>query len=115
MTTSEIHLRRGVIEDAERLSRFASRTFYETFVGTATEEDLQAAIIATYGVAQQRQEISDPRASFILAECDGELVGFAHLTVEDANSIELNRIYVTIDHERHRPCEPSSPRSFERL
>ena len=87
MTTREIHLRRGVIEDAERLSRFASRTFYETFVGTATEEDLQAAIIATYGVTQQRQEISDPCASFILAECDGELVGFAYFTVEDANSI----------------------------
>ena len=90
----DVEFRKATIGDAARLSAFAAVTFYETFVGTATEEDLQAAIRDAYGVFQQTQEIADPRASIILAERMGELVGFAHFTVEDVFSVELNRIYV---------------------
>ena len=94
-------IRRGSPIDAEALAALGSRVFQETFGAVNDPGDMALYLSRTYGRAHQARELADPGISTLLAESDGEIVGFAQLragpsppSVEGPAPIEVQRFYV---------------------
>ena len=68
-------LRRGQVSDAAELATFAARTFVEAFGAENDPEDLRAHLEASFGVAQQTEQLEDPETITVLAHAEGELRG----------------------------------------
>ena len=97
-----IVIRPAVQSDAASLAALAERTFREAFAADNSAENLDRHCALKFGTTQQAGEISDPQLVTVLAEVEGDLVGFAQLRlgqatacVEARRPAELHRIYVT--------------------
>ena len=88
-----IPIRRGTSADAAKLAEFARRTFYETFAGTAPDDDMTLFLSQAYGEPQQRAELEDAGLITLIAEEDGVIAAFAQLRPGDGE-LEVNRFYV---------------------
>lgn len=95
-------VRHGKVQDAELLAKLGARTFSETFAGDNTPEDIAAYLASAFNPRRQAAELADPQRSFLVAEIDGEAVGYALLhygSVEHGitgnKPIELVRLYVS--------------------
>jgi ribosomal protein S18 acetylase RimI-like enzyme len=100
-THSSIAIRAGVFTDASDLAGFAARTFVETFAADNRPEDLQAHLAASFGIAQQTQELLDADTQTLIAHDGPRFVGFAQIRrkspppcVFHEQPIELRRFYV---------------------
>src|SRR5437868_7076953 len=103
-------IRRGTPGDAHAIATFAARLFHEWFSAWPAnrEEDLRAYMGATYGDAHQQRELADPDYTYLLAEDDGTLVGYALMhrheppeCVTGPAPVEILRFYVdTSQHGR---------------
>ncbi|MEX2692076.1 N-acetyltransferase family protein [Rhizobium mongolense] len=97
--TTGVLLRRAEPRDAEALSTFAARVFWETYADDTAASDLTAYIGKNFRVARQHAEIVDPCGAVFLAVKgqDGRtILGYAQLVVEapcDAPPL-LNRLYI---------------------
>lgn len=87
--------------DAERLARFAARTFDETYRDDNTAENMAAYLAEYFGEAKQAAELEDPDAFYLVVELADEMAGYAYLRatrpaagVELPNPIEVGRFYV---------------------
>lgn len=95
-------MRRGRPDDATRLSAFAARVFHESFAADNDPDDMAAYISTAFTPEMQRVELSDPENTWLLAERDGMLVGYALIKpgrdapecVTVRPSAELARLYV---------------------
>ncbi len=83
------------------LAELAARTFYEAFASANTPENMQAYISEAFTVSQLSAEISDPGATFLIAEVDGSPQGYAKLYAGEAppcidgpSPVEISRIYI---------------------
>ncbi len=97
----DLHIRRGVIEDAPALAEFAARTFKETFGEDNEPEDMQAHLEKSYGIPQQTKELLDPGTVTLLAFQNETLLAYAQIRrnappscVTQESPIELHRFYV---------------------
>jgi GNAT superfamily N-acetyltransferase len=95
-------IRHAESDDAGLLAELGARLFAETFAAYNTPEDMAAYLAASFGQAQQTAELSDPRATFLIAEIDGVAVGYAKLYPgatpdrgADEKPIELVRLYAS--------------------
>jgi len=93
---------RATLADAEKLSAISRQTFYDTFTGTCTEEDMQNFLEQYFNVAQVQRELSNFEDYFYFAEVEGMPVGYLRF-MEDYNNwplvkqwkaLELKRLYV---------------------
>lgn len=96
-----MRIRLAAIDDQPLVTAFGARTFRETFAADNTPQDLAAYLDASFGVAQQLAELSDPQTQTLLGEVDSVLVAYAQLKqgsapacVGGASPIELVRFYV---------------------
>ena len=87
--------------DAELLADLGARTFSETFAPDNNADDMAAYIASAFGPARQAAELADPDSLFLIAEANGDAVGYAMLRageVEDGvtgdKPVELVRLYV---------------------
>ena len=98
----EITIRRILIAEAPALSKMAKQTFYDTFTGTCTEEDMQAFLEQYYNLAQIKKELSNQDDYCFFAEINGEPVGYIRFMEDCSNfaevnkwkSLELKRLYI---------------------
>ncbi len=98
----EISIRKLTIADVEQLGRISSITFYDTFTGTCTEEDMQAFLKQYYNAEQLGMELKDEENEFYFAEMNGYPVAYLNFKEDYHNfpkmkkwkSLELKRIYV---------------------
>ncbi len=98
----EITIRRILIAEAPALSKMAKQTFYDTFTGTCTEEDMQAFLEQYYNLEQIKKELSNQDDYCFFAEINGEPVGYIRFMEDSSNfaevnkwkSLELKRLYV---------------------
>ena len=90
------------MDDAEVLSVIAGETFYDTFTGTCTEEDMQQFLYDYFNLQQVQKELANEQDLYFLAEIEGRPVGYVRL-MEDYNNfpfmkqwkaLELKRLYV---------------------
>jgi ribosomal protein S18 acetylase RimI-like enzyme len=97
---SEIVYRDAVDSDAAAVANFARDTWLGTFGHLPyPPDDLRAYLAKAYGEDIQRAEIADPEVRYRLALRDGALVGYCmmgplDMPVDDAEGMELYRIYV---------------------
>jgi len=98
-----IVFRRALPEDAEPLLEFAGRTYYETFAPLNTSPNMQAYMTTAFNPAQFKKEFEDPQATFLVAEIDSKLAGYAKLLEGEAPQcvtgdapIELVRFYIDV-------------------
>jgi ribosomal protein S18 acetylase RimI-like enzyme len=98
---ASIVFRHAVFDDADTLLQFAARTYYETFSPQNTPENMQAYMARAFTLPQFKAELNDSRATFLLAEIDNKLAGYAKLLADKAPKcvtgeapIELVRFYV---------------------
>ena len=89
-------------EDAATLSVLGRQTFFDTFTGTCTEEDMQQFLEEYFNVEQVKKELANENDFFFLAEVNGVAAGYLRL-MEDYSlfelmkkwkALELKRIYV---------------------
>ena len=97
-------IRRATFMDAALLAELGARTFAETFAADNTPANMAAYLAASFNPTQQSVELSDARATFLIAEIDGVASGYAMLRVGPVteaitgdNPIELVRLYVSQD------------------
>ena len=95
-------IRRANEKDVATISALAEKTFYDTFQGTCTEEDIQGLIKDFFSEDAIGKELSDPEDFCFIAEIDGVPTGYYRFK-ENAKaapefnkykSIELKRFYV---------------------
>jgi len=96
-----LSIRRAQPADAGDLARFGARTFFETYADANDPADMAQHLSAKYSEAIQGREIRNPLATYLLAELDGALAGYAYLLFEHApenvtldRPVELVRFYV---------------------
>lgn len=100
-----ITLRKATPADAAALSALAKDTFYDTFTGTCTEEDMQGFLEHYFNEAQLRSELENEQDHCWFAEVDGKPAGYTRFMEDYSNfeeirkwkALELKRIYVSKD------------------
>jgi GNAT superfamily N-acetyltransferase len=95
-------VRRAGLEDAALLADLGAHTFSETFSADNSPEDMAAYLAASFGLARQTAELTDPASTFFIAEVGGRAAGYAKLHagepaegVEGPEPVELVRLYVS--------------------
>jgi ribosomal protein S18 acetylase RimI-like enzyme len=98
----QIAIRRCTPMDTAVLAALARRTFYDTFTGTCTEDDMQHFLYTFYNEERIASELSREGDYTFLAELDGKPIGFLRFGEVDVpfsydralKPLELNRLYV---------------------
>ncbi len=101
----EINIRRVTGDDVPVLSVIARQTFYDTFTGTCTEEDMQDFLNQFYNEETLGKEIQDPETFCFFAEANGEPLAYLQFKedyrhfpfINKWKALELKRIYVLKD------------------
>jgi diamine N-acetyltransferase len=101
----QISLQRVTIQDVKALSAIASTTFYDTFTGTCTEDDMQQFLNEYYNEEQVLKELEDDSYLYYFAQVDNKPVGYLLLKEDYKNlplmqqwkALELKRIYILKD------------------
>jgi GNAT superfamily N-acetyltransferase len=94
-------IRHATPSDAGMLSELGARTFSEAFASENTPANLAAHLRNSFSPEIQHRELSQADTIFLIAEADGQPVGYAQLLfnsreqdMEASNPMEIRRIYV---------------------
>ncbi len=98
---STVTIRQATAADGQLLADLGSSTFAETFARDNTPENMSEYLAAAFSLDQIASELADELATFLIAEIDGQAVGYAMLhagalphEASGDKPIELVRIYV---------------------
>ena len=102
----EINIRRITVADLATLSAMAKQTFYDTFTGTCTEEDMQSFLEQYFSQKQFGAELSNSDNLYFFAEVEGVPVAYLQFMedysgfplIKKWKALELKRIYVVRDY-----------------
>jgi diamine N-acetyltransferase len=102
MVKANLHIRCADINDAQLLSSLSAVTFFYTFNGTCTSEDMQVFIKNCFNEQQVYKELQDANDFYFIAYINDEAVGYIRMKEEESDviiikkykGIELKRIYV---------------------
>ena len=93
-------IRCATLEDATLLAFIGAETFFDTFAHDNFPENIGFYLSTSFSTEIQAAELADPASTFLIAELDGETVGYAHLktgsspaSVSGERPLELARIY----------------------
>jgi GNAT superfamily N-acetyltransferase len=89
-----LQTRPASIADRDLLVHLGRRTFFDTFVGTCSEEDMQLFLNTSYAPAKVESELRDPLSRFLILEESGEPLGYSRLMGESPVRVELVRFYL---------------------
>lgn len=100
----EIILKRIGTEDVEQLQKIAKQTFFDTFSPDNTEENMTQYMAKGFTIEKLTAEIKNENSEFFFALSDEEVIGYlkvnfgdAQTELQDKNSLEIERIYVSKD------------------
>ncbi len=100
-----IKISRATINDAAVLEALSKKTFYETFTGTCTDEDMQDFLQEYFNASIIAKELTDENDLYFLAMVDEVPAGYIRMMEDYSNfemmlkwkALELKRIYVDKD------------------
>ena len=102
-----ISLAKANAATAAQLADLGRQTFLETYTAQNTPENLAAFVAQTFGPDIQLAELQDPEITFLLAQMQGEPVGYAKLRDNSAlglsegqnpaGRLEIKQLYVRDD------------------
>ncbi|WP_276481772.1 GNAT family N-acetyltransferase [Paraflavitalea pollutisoli] len=97
---STVTIRLASTADAALVADISRATFYETFAADNTPENMEKFMNDQFSREKLMAELYDPNSIFLLAEIEGEVVGYTRLrespnptALGEAPSIEIARIY----------------------
>mgnify|MGYP000970525319 CR=1 FL=1 len=98
---NEITIRRITAQDLPALSAISKKTFYDTFTGTCTEEDMQGFLVQYYDEAVLAKDL-ESGMEFYFAEVNGNPAGYLSFKdeapgfpeIKGSSALELKRFYV---------------------
>jgi diamine N-acetyltransferase len=86
--------------DNHLLAELGARTFADSFAADNTPEDMAAYLAGAFSPEKQAAEMAEPGTLFLIAEDDGQPMGFARLRegnvpecIQGVHPVELVRIY----------------------
>ena len=97
-----LSIRRATLDDAKPLTHLSYTTFWDAFAHHPKNgpDDLAHYMRQAFNLEQITQELSDPKAIFLIAEIENEFAGYAKLVLDNIEPgitaekpIELNRLY----------------------
>jgi ribosomal protein S18 acetylase RimI-like enzyme len=102
METGEIVVKLAQIKDAELIADLSRATFYESFAADNTPENMNLFMNGPFSRLQLITEVTDTENIFLLAEKQGEIIGYVKMRhslhskeMPIAEAIEIARIYVS--------------------
>ncbi len=104
---TKVTIRRVQPHEATTLSNIARQTFYDTFTGTCTEQDMQHFLDTVFSTEQLAKELANPDDHCFFAETGANVAGYLRF-MEDYGglplmrqwkALELKRIYVTKEYQ----------------
>lgn len=98
----KITMRRITLEDVPALSFLAKKTFYDTFTGTCTEDDMSDFLETFYNENTLAEEVSNSSFQYFFAELGEEIVGYILFSdgevnfdeIKGSTALELKRLYI---------------------
>lgn len=100
----QIVLKRIDIKDVEPLQKIAKQTFSDTFSPHNTAENMEKYLNEGFTTEKLTTELQNPDSEFYFALLDNEVIGYlkinsgdAQTELQDKNSLEIERIYVSKD------------------
>ena len=92
----------ALAQDLDLLVSIGRQTFFDTFTGTCSEEDMQLFLDTMHHPEKIAAELADPNCHFYLLEEDHSVIGYTRLWKDPAplpivrgqNPIELVRFYL---------------------
>ena len=97
-----MNIRYGNADDATMLSKLGAKTFYDTFAKDNTPENISLYMERSFSTEIQLNELSQNDIIFLIAELEGEPIGYAKLkmksndeSIEGAKAVEIERIYAS--------------------
>ena len=100
----DIILRQIGTDDVEELRKIAKETFYDTFSPHNTEENMAQYMATGFTTEKLTSEIQNENSEFFFALTKEEVIGYlkvnfgdAQTELQDKNSLEIERIYVSKD------------------
>ena len=101
-------IRRATKEDAAVLCALGKKTFFEKWKDTTSPQNMERYLSDTFTIEKIEEEILDPSVIYLIAEEEGNLLGYAKLlhtnpdiefaesdvTFTQNNPLEVSRIYV---------------------
>ncbi len=97
-----MHIRRATTGDAKLLCELSAVTFFDTFKGTCTDEDMQEFIEQYFNEKQIYEELQDPYDFYFIIFLEDMAAGYIRIKedktdideIKNKKGIELKRIYV---------------------
>lgn len=107
MVKENLHIRRAGIADTKLLSELSTATFFDTFHGTCTSDDMQEFIMKCFNENQVNKELQDINDFYFIAFSEEKAVGYIRMKEDESDivetknrkSIELKRIYVLKEYQ----------------
>jgi diamine N-acetyltransferase len=94
-------IRRATIADLHLISVLAIATHYEAYFKLDPSHDLADYCVRFFNLETLKSELENPKLTYLIAEFEGNAVGFAQLRegkriecMKGKNAIEIQRIYV---------------------
>ena len=100
MLENDFLIRVAEPKDAIELREVCAGTFYDTFVGTCTQEDMKNYLEKTFPYSRIMEEINSPHANVYLVVLKEKICGYAKMgsqiisELKDRKAIEIERLYV---------------------
>jgi ribosomal protein S18 acetylase RimI-like enzyme len=96
----DVTIRTASIRDARLLADLGAKTFHDTFKPSNTEKDMELYLAKNFSTEQLERELKEAGTTFIIAEHNGEAVGYAKMRTQEepeglneSNQIEIERFY----------------------
>lgn len=84
----------AAVADRDLLVDLGRRTFFETFVGTCSDADMELFLATSYAREKVEAELEDPLSRFFILEDGSGPLGYSRLLGEADGSVELVRFYM---------------------
>lgn len=98
---TNISIRKLSSEDVYTLQNIGRQTFYETFAGNNSEEDMQKYLEESFATKKLETELNNVNSAFYFAQIENNVVGYLKINfgtfqteIQDQNTLEIERIYV---------------------
>lgn len=94
----DLTVRDATPEDIEAISRVAEQGWTTTYGDLLAKATIEAALAEWYDPTLTRERIEDDAVTYLVAEQDDSVVGYASGTAVDDAVVGLGSIYVTPEH-----------------
>ncbi|WP_138420914.1 GNAT family N-acetyltransferase [Aquibacillus sediminis] len=95
-------------DDLQILQEISIETFNDTFKGQNSPENMKAYLEKAFNIKQLEKELSNISSEFFFVNFNNEVAGYLKVNTHDAqseeigdNSIEIERIYIKNQYQKH--------------